>query len=380
MVAAAVPPPVPPSPDVARPDLREAMRLTESMVASGVLPCAVLGVSDADRTLGLHAVPGPSDGRVAPDSVFFLASVTKPIVATAVMQLVDEGRLDLREPIGRYVPGYGGGARDEVTTWHVLTHTSGIPDVGLEHLTRGRPSFQTQMLRVMGEMPAFVPGSRYAYASNSFYLLAAAITTLTGMRFPLALARRLLEPLGMSATTFDARRHRSRALPVHGVQVDNFIVRELMVRFLASSTMPGGGLFAPAEDLLRFGRALLPRGTRDAGPRVLSQAAIDEMTREQTAGILEHLEDGTTRDPRYGLGWHRAGPSPSGDARPGEVEIGGVTLPASPRSFTHAGASGTRLWIDPDRGLVFVLLSNQWGLSSAPALEVLAAVYRGWPV
>ena len=262
-----------------------------------------------------------------------------------------------------------------ITAWHLLTHTSGLPDVGLEHLTRGRPSFRIQLARVMGEEPTFEPGSRYAYASNSFYLLAAALATVTGMAFPVALRHRVLAPLGMVDTSFDPRPQRSRTQQVHGVRVDNFITRELMVRFLASATLPGGGLFGPAEDLLRFGRAMLSQDTgRPAGPRILSQAAIDEMTREQTTGIVEHLDDGSTHAPEYGLGWHRATPLEMGG-----VSVSGVRLPTSDRVFTHAGASGTRLWVDPDRGLVFVLLSNQWGGSSVPALEILAAVYRGWP-
>jgi len=368
------------TPDPARADLREAMALTGSIVADGVLPCAVLGVADASGTIAIHAVPGPADRKVAADSVFFLASLTKPIVATAVMQLVDEGRLDLHVPIARYVPGYAGGFRDRVTAWHVLTHTSGIPDVGLEHIARGRPSYQTMLDRVRSETPGFEPGSRYSYASNSWYLLGAAISTLTGMPFPEALRRRVLAPVGMVDTAFDPRPTRSRTQQVHGVRVDNFLAREFMVRFLASATLPGGGLFGPTEDLLRFGRALLPRRAADTDAiRLLSRSAIDEMTREQTVGIAETLEDGTTREPRYALGWHTPGPNVGDAGDPLVVSVHGVRLPASIRSFTHAGASGTRLWVDPDRGLVFVLLSNQWTGSSVPAIEILSAVYRGWP-
>jgi CubicO group peptidase (beta-lactamase class C family) len=363
----------------AHPDLGEAVGLTASLVADGVLPCAVMGVSDAVGTLTIHAVPGPTDRRVAADSVFFLASVTKPIVATAVMQLVDEGRLDLHASISRYVPAYSGGVRNRVTAWNVLTHTSGIPDIGLENLTRGRPTFAKQLRTVLGEMPTFEPGSRYSYASNSFYLLAAALTALTGLSFPDALRQRVLGPLGMVDTSFDPRPHRPRVQQVHGVRVDNFVTRELMVRFLASATLPGGGLFGPAEDLLRFGRSLLPRSAGGDSVRLLSQGAIDEMTREQTGGILEHLADGSVRRPDYGLGWHTLGRDRAPAGAQAEFQVHGVRLPASPRSFTHAGASGTRLWVDPDRGMVFVLLSNQWGGDAAPALEILARVYRGWP-
>ena len=164
------------------------------------------------------------------------------------------------------------------------------------------------------------------------------------------------------------------------MRVDNFVAREFMVRFLASATLPGGGLFGPAEDMLRFGRSMLPRDSvGSGGVRILSQAAIDEMTREQTGGIPEFLEDGTVRSADYALGWHTPGANLARSGEAHEVEVHGVRVPASARSFTHAGASGTRLWVDPDRGLVFVLLSNQWTGTSSAAIDVLAAVYRGWP-
>ena len=382
MVAAAVPPPSPPSPDAARPDLREAMRSP-----SRWWPLACLPVRRAGR-LGRGTAPSPSTrcparrtGRVAPDSVFFLASVTKPIVATAVMQLVDEGRLDLHAPIGRYVPGYGGGARDRVTAWHVLTHTSGIPDVGLEHLTRGRPSFQAQMLRVMGEMPAF--DARQPLCVRVQLVLPARRRDHDADRDALpgrACGGGCWRRLGMIDTSFDPRPHRSRAQPVHGVRVDNFIARELMVRFLASATLPGGGLFGAG----RGPAAVRPRVAAAWHQAMPGPGPVPGRDRRDDPGA-----DGG--HPGASRGWHDPGspttawagtgparrrPGMHGRARSRSVAC---ALPASPRSFTHAGASGTRLWVDPDRGLVFVLLSNQWGVSSVPALEVLAAVYRGWP-
>ena len=92
-------------------------------------PCAVIGVSDAWGTLHLQALSGPAD-RPTTDSRFFLASVTKPIVATAVMQLVDESRLDLHEPLVHLLPELAGVTwRERITAWHVLTHTAGLADV-----------------------------------------------------------------------------------------------------------------------------------------------------------------------------------------------------------------------------------------------------------
>jgi CubicO group peptidase (beta-lactamase class C family) len=170
-------------------------------------------------------------------------------------------------------------------------------------------------------------------------------------------------------------------VPVHGVGVDNRIVQEVALRFLARAALPGGGLWGTASDLLRFGRSLLPRGSGDA-PRILSQAAIDEMTREQTQGIVDIRPDGTTRDPRYALGWgkpHPAGLAPSvvdETSAPDGGEL--VRVPASPSTFTHGGASGTRLWIDPQRELVFVFLTNHWNVSDQAMFSVLREVYTAW--
>jgi CubicO group peptidase (beta-lactamase class C family) len=352
-----------------------AIALTESLVADGTLPSAVLGISDARGTRLIHAVRGAPDRRVEPHSVFFLASVTKPIVATAVLQLVDEGRLDLHRPIGDVVTTFRGGLRDRVTPWHILTHTSGIPDLDLERLRRTRPSYRALLGRVLASEPAFEPGSRYAYASDGFYLLAELLRAHTGMGFQDALRTRVLTPLGMDDTRFDVRPVMDRAVDVHGMGPANALTRRLITRFLAAATLPGGGLFGTAEDLLRFGRSLLPRAevAQDA-PRVLSERAIELMTREQTMGIPETLEDGTVREPHYALGWHKPRPGPAGS-----VTLAGVPLPATMAAYTHGGIAGTRLWVDPEQALVVTVLSNRWALDQEPIARILAAVYGDRP-
>ncbi len=362
-------------------DLSAAYEQARRIVADGLVPTAVMAVSDASGELGAIAVPGPRDQNVRRDSLYFLASVTKPIVATAVMQLVDEGRLELHDPISKYVPEFSGDGRDAVTVWHVLTHTSGLPDMDMMLYLKKRLTADQALARVCAETPSFEPGSRYRYASDSFYLLAAAISRLTGLPFAEALRRRVLAPVGAEDIRFDPRALRSRIVRVHGVGVDNRLVQEVVLRFLARATLPGGGLWGSASDLLRFGRSLLPRGSGLA-PRILSQAAIDEMTREQTKGIFDVREDGTPRDPRYALGWgkpHPAGLAPSvidDSSAPDGGEV--VRVPASPSTFTHGGASGTRLWIDPERELVFVFLTNHWGVSDQAMFSVLREVYTAW--
>jgi len=356
-------------------DPSAAIELAEALVAEGTLPSVVLGVSDGLGTRFIHAVRGPRDRRVEPDSVLFLASVTKPIVATAVMQLVDEGRLDLHRPIGSDLPAFRGGRRDGVTPWHILTHTSGIPDLDLDRLRRSRPSFQALLERVLASEPTFEPGSRYAYASDGFYLLAELLRGHTGMAFRDALRSRVLAPLRMDDTRFDVRSVLSRVVDVHGIGRTDPISRRLVTRFLAAATLPGGGLFGTAEDLLRFGRALLPRAVvAEGAPRIVSEGAIELMTREHTMGIPEILEDGTSRDPHYALGWHKPHPGPEG-----AVTLAGVPIPTGTSAFTHGGISGTRLWVDPERCLVIVVLSNRWALDQEPIGRIVAAVYAGRP-
>jgi CubicO group peptidase (beta-lactamase class C family) len=195
-------------------DLSAAFEQTRRIVVEGLVPTAVMAVSDAAGQVGAIAVPGPRDGTVHEDSLYFLASVTKPIVATAVMQLVDEGRLALHDPISRYVPEFSGGARDAVTVWHVLTHTSGIPDMDMMLYLKKRLTAEQALARVCAETPSFEPGSRYSYASDSFYLLARVISRLTGLPFAEALRRRVLAPVGADEIRFDPRALRSRIVRV----------------------------------------------------------------------------------------------------------------------------------------------------------------------
>ncbi len=352
-----------------------ALEPARTAVREGALPGVVVGVADSSGVLVVETIAGPKTPKLRPDGLFFLASVTKPVVATAFMRLVDAGRVDLHAPIATYVPAFTGPGKEKVTAWHVLTHTSGIPDQDWDVIRRERPS-AARMLDLVCRTPLkWEPGSRYEYCSGSFYLLAETMARLEARPFPAALRSLLLDPIGMPDTSFDPRHDRSRIVVVEGIPLGNRILRELLLRFLARAAVPGGGLWGTADDLLRFGQALLPRRT-GGGNGILSAAAIAEMTREQTAGILEIAADGTTRDPRYALGWGK--PRTDGGV-PSVIGWGAPVkefVPASPGTFTHGGATGTRLWIDPDQDLVFVFLTNVWGAEDAAMFATLAEIYK----
>lgn len=342
-----------------RANLASAREVAEHHVRNGSLPCAVFGVATGSGATGIVAVGGEGTS-VAEDSIFFLASVTKPILATAVMQYVDEGRLDLHAPLARYLPEMTGEGREGVAAWHLLTHTSGLEDVPPERMRSERPTYRRILEVTLASAPRWPPGSRYEYNSSAWVLLGELMARLSGTPFPGVLERRIIRPLGMTSTTFDGRRLRERIVPVDGIEADSRLVQEVLLWFLARAALPGGGLFGSVADLLRFGRALLPSSDGLTSPRLLSRGAVAAMAELQTAGIPVIAEDGSVSEMQQGLGWRKAtGPWPPGDT-----------------VLTHSGQTGTRLWVDPASDLVFAFLTNRWGADSEVALAVLEEVYR----
>ncbi len=336
-------------------DLEPALEVAAGAVADGQLPCLVFGVVDAE---GRSAVVAVSDetAEVHEDSVFFIASVTKAIVATALMQYVDEGRLDLLAPLARYVPEFDGDGREAVNAWHLLTHTSGLPDISAQRMRSERPTYARILAETLGSVPRWEPGTRYEYNSAAWCLLAETMAHLSSSGWPEVLQARLLGPLGMTDTTFDGRGLRDRIVPVAGVGANNRLVAEVLLWFLSRAALPGGGLFGTVPDLLRLGHALLV-------PGLLTRATIAAMAEQQIAGIPHIAEDGHVSYVEHGLGWRRSG--------------GG--WPAGERVLTHGGRSGSRLWIDPERGFAFALVTNVWGVSSEVAMAVLEQVYGTRP-
>ena len=340
-------------------DLGPARAAAARFVETGELPCIAFGVIDASGRSSARVVQGP-DRSVDGQSIFFLGSVTKAIVATAVMQYVDEGRLDIDAPLARYLPGFEGERRERVTAAHVLTHTSGLPDLSVETLRSERPTYERSLEFALASTPRWEPGSAYEYNSAAWLLLSEMMARLSGQPFASALVQRLTVPLGMLDTSFDPRAQRERLVPVHGFRISNRLVQEVLLRFLVRAQLPGGGMFGTLADMLKLGRAMLPPDAAASGPRVLSGAAIDEMTRNHTDGMTHLSEDGVEREVRQGLGWRK----PQAD------------WPGSERTFTHGGISGGRLWVDPDAGFAFAFLSNAWQAPLRPAIAVLEEVYR----
>lgn len=367
-------PPVPePAFDPGR--LDAVFRLVAGQVERGELPAAALAIAGPHGPVRAEAFGRDGDRRVGVEDRFPIASITKPIVATAVMQLVEEGLLTLAEPVRAIVPEYdppaavaGEPGGEAVTAWHLLTHTSGstdVPgDVGTAMALRGSaavpggPARET-LLGLVGQAPlAFAPGTSYRYASDPFIVLAEAVRRLrASTTFGDALRTSVLGPLGMGHTGFTPAIEGSPSVRPHVLDMPDEEAAAIAVA-MAGVEHPGGGLWSTAGDLVRFGRAMLLGGTLD-GVRVVGRAWLDVMTREQTEGILE--PGVPPRRPGYGLGWRVW--TPDGP------------LPGSARRFGHRGASGSYLCVDPGTGLVVVLLGDLWGAPDRLQDAVLDATY-----
>jgi serine-type D-Ala-D-Ala carboxypeptidase len=284
-------------------------------VARGGLASGVLAVASADQVQRLEAF-----GPVTTDSIFLLASITKPIFATSLMRLVERGAVLLNDPVANVIPEFAANGKANVRLWHLLTHTCAAS------LT-------------------FAPGTRYAYCNPSFIIMGEMVKRLTGIDHAQHLTEAVLEPLQMHDTCFIPRHGDERIVPVLDPPWRNEQERAgwLGLRH------PAAGLWSTAADLVRFGQALLRDGELD-GYQLLAPASLRAMTTLQTSGIPSVTGEGEFQS-YYGLGFSKAGPrgerGPSAELR-------------SPGGFGHGGATGTYLWVEPEFDLVFVFLSNRW--------------------
>jgi CubicO group peptidase (beta-lactamase class C family) len=327
-------------------------------VEAGVASYEALAVATSDGPVRIEAFDRAGRQAIAHRSP--IASITKPVTAVAVLQLVESGDLVLHEPLSTYLPEFrpaatvDGEPDEPITAWHLLTHTSGLEDLGAWFDPTRTPDHVVSSLCIA--RPEFPPGSAYRYATDTFYLLAALIGRLSGLPYREYLAERLFAPLGMTRTSFDPDEH----LP--SVTMDgSFGGRDAseadMRAVFRMQAMPGGGLWSTPEDMLRFGRAMLGGGTLE-GTRVLGLPFVDLMLRRHTERVRER---GTGRSPDYGLGWGFPGL--------------GRGMPSSDVAFAHAGGTGSILLVDPPYDLVVVHLRNDWNATMKATDEVVQAVY-----
>lgn len=302
----------------------------------GSFPGAALAVGRWDRTVleeGFGRL-GAGDGEVDPDAtVYDLASLTKVVgTTTAVMLLVQDGRMSLDEPVSSYLPEFTGGGREQVTIRHLLTHTSGLPD-GVD-VTGSTP--EEGLRRILRTPLRARPGMQVEYSDVGFVVLYAAAERAAGEPLYRLLDRRVFAPLGMNHTSYVYGEGcwncagTSRGSMAFRGRVHDPIARRL------GGLAGNAGLFSTGHDLARFA-SMLANGGELNGTRIF---------RESTVRMFTSRQPGTgTR----ALGWDT--PSAPGTGAAGSH--------VSPNSFGHTGFTGTSIWIDAERGTWVVLLANR---------------------
>ena len=356
---ACVPRPSPYPPSAAKmleSDWRPVTEFLDSAVASGAAPGAVLGVSVAGHRF-IHATgrldPGDST-KTGPATVYDLASLTKVVgLAAAAMLAVEDGRLELDAPVQRYLPAFAGPGKERVTVRMLLAHTGGLPG--------WRPLFTEVATRAeafaLAESTPLdsIAGGSTVYSDLGAIVLTHLIESVYHQRLDSLLEGRVFQPLGMTSVGYNPpATERARIAPT---EFDPWRGRMLRgeVHDENAALMEGvsghAGLFGNVPDLLTFAEWMLEQaGRRAGGPAVnavgrplaparptVRPSVLRDFTRRQ------RLVPGSSR----ALGWDT--PSPGSSA--------GRLL--SRRSFGHTGFTGTSLWIDPDRKLAIVLLSNR---------------------
>ncbi|MFM7112682.1 MAG: serine hydrolase domain-containing protein [Planctomycetota bacterium] len=354
-------------------------------VASGDIAGAVAVVGDAKGVIALAAL-GKRDlaaGDAMPtDALFRIASMTKPVTALAVMQLVEAGKVDLDAPVARYLPEFRdmplvrerAGTRvvldkpaRQPTVRDLMRHTSGLPGgypKGLEKLYERRDLPLSVSSLALAQRPLeFEPGSKWAYCNPGIDTLGRLAEVVSGTRFEDLLRDRILLPLGMKDTSFYPSAESLKRLATNYDRKNGGLVpvgTPLMgppqgARF----PVPAGGLYSTGADLARLYRAMLAGGELD-GARVISAASLAEMTRLQTGDLPCGFVEGMG----FGLGWAHV------------REPKGVTAMLSPGTYGHGGAFGTQAWIDPGRGLFIVLLIQRAGLGNGDASPMREALQK----
>lgn len=296
---------------------------------------------------------GQGNEPMTEDAIFDLASLTKVVAtASAAMVCEERGMLRLDDPVSRYLPGFVGEGREQVTIRHLLLHTSGLQvnlNAAKEPLARTRTEAYALACR---ERPRFEPGSAFAYSSAGSLVLGLVVEKASGRPLDVFCAEQFYVPLGMTETTFhpsDAKLALTvpTSAPTRGV-ADDHVARTM------GGVAGHAGLFSTASDLARFVR-MLTNGGELAGNRVLMAETVRQMTSAQSPSGLRSPEAGNLPVTR-GLGWdihtpYRLPPHPYSLAR-------GAVFPMG--SYGHTGWTGQMLWVDPTSGAFVIFLCNRY--------------------
>lgn len=351
------------------PELNAVSEAAREQVDKGEVAGAVTLVLTPDRIVHF-AVCGQADiaakRPMTEDALFWIASMSKPITACAVMILRDEGKLSVDDPVAKYLPELAGlktgdGRSGALTLKHLLTHTSGLSEPTEQEALASR-TLAELMPHIADKPLRFLPGERWQYSQAGINALGRIAEVVSGKPLPVFLKERIFDPLGMKDTTFYPDAGQQARLAKSYRRVDGHLeetrVKSVYDWTLGNDRYPAanGGLYSTAADYGRFCRMLLNRGTLD-GTRILSPEAVAAMSSIQSGDLKTGFVDGMA----WGLG--------CGVVRQPQ----GVTAMLSPGTFGHGGAYGTQAWIDPVRHVAYVLMVQRANFPNGDASDIRRA-------
>ena len=358
----------------------------DQAVADTRIPGLVALVVDANGTLYSRAVGLRNVERneaMTEDTIFRIASMTKPVAATAIMMLVEDGKLGLDDPIASYLPEFAERrvvtgfdpehsnwttrpATTEATIRHLISHSSGLSY-----------GFASEIIHAIGEgSPSqsvdtpllYDPGTGWSY-SGGIAVVGGVAERIEGMGFDSILRDRLFAPLGMNETSFIVPlSEHGRVATSHRPQGDT-LVEEPNPNDIRAPVSGDGGLHSTAADYARFIQFILNGGVARDGQRLMSEAGVRELGRNQLGNVRVKLQDepmpqlarafplGADRD-GFGLGFQVTGEHDEATIR-------------SPGSMSWAGIWNTEFWIDPARGIGGVLLMQYMPFYDEDAIATL---------
>jgi methyl acetate hydrolase len=360
-----------------------------STVDGGDIPGVVAMVVDPHTTIytgALGKADVSHDRPMRPDTIFRIASMTKPVTSLAAMMLIEEGQLALDDPVAKYLPEYSRvrvmtashadgtyelrQPRRPITIRDLLTHTSGIVysfvDARLAKLDDGH--------KTVWELPLVCdPGERFAYGPNSA-VLGDIIAKIAHVPLDAFFRQRIFEPLRMDDTFFSVpAAKRDRVVTVHARTADGSLHESANPTALDAPVRGDGGLFSTAADYARFMQVFLNRG-RAGNTRLVTDRTIRLMTSNQigslTVGeqsssdlsVARPFPIGAGKD-TFGFGFQIAGrPAATGFRSAGSLSWGGIF--------------NTHFWIDPRRSIAAVVLMQLLPYYDPRALDVLRGFER----
>ena len=319
-------------------------RLYSRMVARHLVGAEILVI--VDGRIVLHQAMGWADNAdlvpLERNSIFRLASMTKPLVATATLMLAEEGSIGLDEPVGRYLDSFSRGSSAGITVRHLLTNRSGFVQGGDPPGYSDQPTL-VDAVKLAGEQgPAYPPGERFIYSNLNSEALGAVVATVSGLPVEQFIEQRLLAPLGMSDThtEFSPEAVWADRVPSSYRSWGGSAWERWWNPSRPHETpwfSPAGDLFGSAFDYARFLQTWLDGGDYAEG-RILQDAAVEEALADPVAA--DTLPD---RARWYGMQWEIYAPPRSASGLP---------------AFGHRGATGTVGLAIPDRNAIVIYLTN----------------------